>query len=176
MTRTELEAKAEQILRKTGCYRVPVPIGVVAHRLGLATEAVALKEDTSGMLVVEGDMGAIGYNASHPHVRQRFTIAHEIAHYVLHARKKNQKSKVFIDRHVTFRRDEKSSKGDDREEVEANQFGAALLAPRTLVQQEIQKHELDLDDEDGIASLAKRFQVSLAAMTNRLANLRLFRQ
>jgi Zn-dependent peptidase ImmA (M78 family) len=176
MTRAELEAKAEQILRDTDCYHVPVPIGVVAHRLGLATEAVVLTEDTSGMLVVEGDVGAIGYNASHAPVRQRFTIAHEIAHYVLHAKKKNQRSKVFIDRYVTFRRDENSSKGDDRQEVEANQFGAALLAPRALVQHEIQRHELDLDDEDDIALLAKRFQVSLAAMTNRLANLRLLRQ
>jgi Zn-dependent peptidase ImmA (M78 family) len=176
MTRAELEAKAEQTLQETDCYRVPVPIGVVAQRLGLATEAVVLKEDTSGMLVVEGNVGAIGYNASHAPVRQRFTIAHEIAHYVLHAKKKNQRSRVFIDRYVTFRRDEKSAKGDDREEVEANQFGAALLAPRILVQQEIQKHELDLDDDDDIVFLAKRFQMSPAAMTNRLANLRLVRQ
>src|SRR5690606_22147980 len=102
-------------------YRVPVPISMVAHRLGLATEAVVLKEDMSGMLVVEGDVGAIGYNASHAPVRQRFTIAHEIAHYVLHAKNKNQRSRVFIDRYVTFRRDQKSSKGEDHEGVQANQ-------------------------------------------------------
>lgn len=173
MTRAQLEARAEQILRDTECYRVPVPIGVVAHRLGLATEAVVLKEDMSGMLVVEGNEGAIGYNASHAPVRQRFTIAHEIAHYVLH---RNEKSRVFIDRSVTFRRDEKSSRGEDREEVQANQFGAALLAPRPLVQLEIERNELDLDDEDDITFLAKRFQISLAAMTNRVANLGLIRQ
>jgi len=103
MSRTELEAKAEQILRDTDCYRVPIPIRVVAQRLGLATEAVVLKEDTSGMLVVEGAVGAIGYNASHAPVRQRFTIAHEIAHHLLHAKNKNYRSKVFIDRFVTFR-------------------------------------------------------------------------
>jgi Zn-dependent peptidase ImmA (M78 family) len=83
---------------------------------------------------------------------------------------------LFIDRTVTFRRDEVSSTGDDREEVEANQLGAALLMPRELVQLEIKKHDLDLDDEDAISFLAKRFQVSVAAMTNRLINLRLLRQ
>lgn len=175
MSAAELETKAEEILRQTDCHRVPVQIGAVAHRVGLTTEAVVLKKGMSGMLVVEGGVGAIGYNASHARVRQRFTIAHEIAHFFLHA-KKNQGSQVFVDRHVTFRRDEKSSRGDDQVEVEANRLGAALLIPKALVQQEIRKHKLDLDDEDDITFLAKRFQVSLAAMTNRLANLGLLRQ
>jgi Zn-dependent peptidase ImmA (M78 family) len=78
-------------------------------------------------------------------VRQRFTIAHEIAHY-LHHSKRSPQSQLFIDRTVTFRRDEVSSTGDDREEVEANQLGAALLMPRELLQLEIKKHDLDLDD------------------------------
>lgn len=107
-------------------------------------------------------------------MRQRFTIAHEIAHFLLHV-KKNNKSQLFIDRSVTFRRDENSATGDDNHEVEANQLGAALLMPRELVQQEIKKHDLDLDDEDAISFLAKRFQVSAAAITNRLANLRMLR-
>jgi Zn-dependent peptidase ImmA (M78 family) len=59
--------------------------------------------------------------------------------------------------------------------VEANQLGAALLMPQRLVQQEIRNNELDLDDEDAISFLAKRFQVSSAAMANRLANLGILR-
>ena len=47
--------------------------------------------------------------------------------------------------------------------------------PRKLVQQEIRNNELNLDDEDAISFLAKRFQVSSAAMTNRLANLGILR-
>ena len=126
------------------------------------------------MLVVEGDRGAIGYNSTHALVRQRFTIAHELAHYLLHV-KKNRKSQLFIDRHLTFRRDGYSSGGVDHEEVEANQLGAALLMPKSLVQQEVKRNDLDLDDEEAISFLAKRFHVSAAAMTNRLSNLRLLR-
>jgi len=173
MTNQQVEARAEQVLRDTETYRVPVQIDVVAHRLNLTTEAAALREDVSGMLVVEGDRGAIGYNSTHAPVRQRFTIAHEIAHFLLHL-KKNRKSQLFIDRFV-FRRDEKSATGSDREEVEANRFGAALLMPASLVRKEIRRHDLDLDDAEGIDFLARRFQVSTAAMTNRLTTLGLLR-
>jgi Zn-dependent peptidase ImmA (M78 family) len=76
---------------------------------------------------------------------------------------------------VTFRRDENSSTGVDRDEVEANQLGAALLMPKGLVQQEIRRHDLNLDDEEAISFLAKRFHVSTAAMSNRLVNLRVLR-
>jgi Zn-dependent peptidase ImmA (M78 family) len=174
MTREKLEEKAERTLRETDTYRIPVAIEVLAHRLNLAIQSEALGDNVAGMLVVEEDRGAIGYNSTHAFVRQRFTIAHEISHYLLHV-KKNQKSQLFIDRHLTFRRDGYSSGGVDHEEVEANQLGAALLVPRRLVQQEVKKHDLNLDDEEAISFLAKRFHVSSAAMTNRLSNLGMLR-
>lgn len=172
MKTQNLEQRAEKTLRDTDTYRVPVAIDLVAQRLNLTMEAAALGENVSGMLVVKGERGAIGYNSTHARVRQRFTISHEIAHYLLHTRKSG-KAQLFIDRHVTFRRDENSSTGVDQEEVEANQLGAALLMPRGLVQQEVRKHDLNLDDEDAVSLLAKRFQVSTTAMSNRLANLRM---
>jgi Zn-dependent peptidase ImmA (M78 family) len=174
MTNHSVDQHAEEILRKTCTYKVPVPIEVVAHRLNLTTEASVLGDNVSGMLVVENDRGAIGYNSSHARVRQRFTVAHEIAHYVLHL-KKNLRSQLFIDPFVIFRRDDNSSTGNDREEVEANRFGAALLMPSTLALREIKKHGLDLDDEDALAFLAKRFRVSTVAMTYRLNTLGLLR-
>jgi Zn-dependent peptidase ImmA (M78 family) len=174
MNRENLEAKAESTLRQTDTYRVPVAIEMVAQRLDLTMEAAALGEDVSGVLMVKGDRGAIGYNSTHARVRQRFTISHEIAHYLLHA-KRSGKAQLFIDSHMTFRRDSSSSTGADRDEVEANQLGAALLMPRGLVQQEIRRNDLNLDDEEAISLLAKRFQVSPAAMSNRLMNLRMLR-
>ena len=54
-------------------------------------------------------------------------------------------------------------------------FGAALLMPATLVRKEIKKHGLDLDDEDALVFLAKRFRVSTVAMTYRLNALGLLR-
>ena len=50
MTNEEIDEQAEQTLRKTEAYRLPVPIEVVAHRLKLRTEAAALGDSVSGML------------------------------------------------------------------------------------------------------------------------------
>jgi len=174
MSRESLEAKAEKTLRDTDTFRVPVAIDRVAQRLNLTMEAGALGDNVSGMLMIRGERGAIGYNSAHARVRQRFTIAHEIAHFLLHANR-GGKPQLFIDSSMSFRRDATSSTGAERDEVEANQLGAALLMPRSLIKKELLSNDLNLDVDESIDFLAKRFQVSSAAMTNRLLNLNVLR-
>ena len=174
MDSEEIEERAEKTLREAGTYRVPVQVDKVARSLNLTMEAAPLGDRISGLLVVEDDRGAIGYNSAHSRARQRFTISHEIAHFLLHA-KKGGKAELFIDSHVRFRPDESVSATSDRKEVEANQLGAALLMPKGLVQEEIRRHDLDLDDEEAIRSLAKKFYVSEPTLAHRLVNLRMLR-
>ena len=174
MTKENLDEEAEKRLRDTDSYRMPVPIHLVAQRLNLAMEAGSFGRDVSGMLIIRGDRGAIGYNSAHARVRQRFTIAHEIAHFLLHA-KSTGKPQLFLDRYLSFRRDANVSTSADRCEVEANKLGAALLMPGSLVQKEIENNDLNLDDGESIDFLAERFQVSAAAMANRLMNLEVLR-
>ena len=175
MNSLQLEQRALRTLQETKCFQVPVPIEALARRLKLTVRAAPLGADLSGVLVVEDGKGAIGYNADHASVRQRFTIAHEIAHFILHIENNSRKSRVFVDRYVVYRRDGLASSGIDREEVEANRFGAALLMPKDLVMGQIRHRSLDLDDDESVAFLAGRFQVSVAAMTNRLSTLHLLR-
>jgi Zn-dependent peptidase ImmA (M78 family) len=172
MTHQEVEERAAQVLRKTETYRAPIPMEALLNHLNLRTEAAPLGQNVSGMLVAKDERGAIGYNSLHAIVRQRFTIAHEIAHFVLHV-KKNRRLQLFIDRDVIFRRDRT---GSDRQEVQANRFAEALLMPASLVSEEIRKHDLDFDDEDAFKFLAKRFQVGIAPLTNRLLHLGVLRQ
>lgn len=174
MNKQEIEERAEQILRETGMYRVPVSIEVLAHKLNLTAQAAALGDNVSGILVVENGRGAIGYNSDHAVVRQRFTIAHEIGHYLLHVQQ-NLESQLFIDKYVAFRSDSGSPNGSDQDEVNANRLGAALLMPESLVLEQIKKHDLDLDEDEAVILLAKQFQVSTIAMTYRLTNLGLLR-
>lgn len=169
----EIEHKAESLLTECGAMRAPVPLDTVIHHLELTAQARPLAE-TSGVLVVENGRGMIGYNLNHSRVRQRFTIAHEIGHFVMHA-SDNQQQRLFVDRSTMFKRDENSSTGDDLQEIQANQFAAALLMPEKLIREEIASSRLDLDDEEDVSDLAKRFNVSAAAMTFRLENLGLFR-
>jgi len=168
-----IEEKADEILRTTEMLRVPIPVGDVARRLGLRVSPANLTDDVSGMLVIEEGRGSIGYNSGHPPVRQRFTIAHELAHFVLHHSAQN----VFIDKKqhtAMFRRDHRSSTGNDIIEIEANQFAAALLMPRSLILQEIIDLDFDLADEDTLRLLALRFGVSTQAMSIRLGTIGVF--
>jgi Zn-dependent peptidase ImmA (M78 family) len=169
----QIEQQAADILKESRAFRVPISLELVVDHLKLRATASDLEDDISGLLVVERNRGAIGYNSSHASVRQRFTIAHEIGHYALHV--KNGDSRLFLDRYVVYRRDDQSSQGNDREEIEANAFAAALLMPAKLVRDELRKLNLDLDDEDDLNILAKRFKVSPAAITFRLGNLGLIR-
>ena len=169
----QLENVAESTLHETDSYRVPVPIERIAQRLNLSMEAGHL-EDVAGMLIVRENAGAIGYNAAHWRVRQRFTISHEIAHYVLHARKSG-KPQLFVDRYLRFRPDGDQSARNGRAEEEANLLGAALLMPKSVNRREIEQQNLNLDDEEAIRYLANRFQVSIAAIATRLWNLQILR-
>jgi len=172
--RDQIESRAEQILRNGSAYRAPVPLDLVLQSLQLMTQPTGLDDDISGVLVVENKRAGIGYNSNHAPVRQRFTIAHEIGHYVLHVSKPLQ-PRLFIDRYVVFRRDGASAVANDQEEVEANAFAAALLMPAEFLREEIRKSDFDLDDDDDVIRLAKKFNVSTSAMSNRLAYLGLLR-
>lgn len=68
---------------------------------------------------------------------------------------------------MTFCPDENLPARVDLKEVEANQLGAASLIPRGLVQEEIRRHDLNLDDEGAIRLLAKEFNVNEPAVSNR---------
>ena len=108
----------------------------------------------------------IGVNSSHPETRQRFTIAHELGHVLLH-----KEESLHVDETASIRfRDEESSLATKSDEIEANQFAAELLMPEHLVTEEIAKLP-DADPEDAIPILAERFQVSEQAMTLRLNRL-----
>jgi Zn-dependent peptidase ImmA (M78 family) len=169
---SHIEAQARRILHEAGIVAVPIPIEKLAFRIGLNVEAVDLGDEVSGVLILNNGTGTIGYNWAHPHVRQRFTIAHEIGHYVLH----QADDQLFIDRQYTavFRRDQDSSSGEHRREIEANRFAAALLMPENLVLKEISRLDFDLGDERALTDLASKFQVSTQAMSLRLSNMGIF--
>jgi Zn-dependent peptidase ImmA (M78 family) len=163
----DIERKAEALLK--GYSEPPIPVQAVAAALGLEVEAADLGEDVSGVLVVGADHGVIGVNEAHPFVRQRFTIAHECGHFVLH----RSHGSLFIDKkYRAFFRDERSEQGIDAQERVANAFAAALLMPEAIVRRAAKRYAFELGDEDGpITELARLFQVSTQAMTFRLVNL-----
>ena len=135
---------------------IPVDIISLCKDLGLRVFRVQnWTQAMSGMIRkdAEGETFSIYVNATHSNTRQRFTIAHELAHWILH--------RELIGDGVL----------DDglyrsglpvQIEVEANRFGGDLLMPKSLVNREWQKQDND------IVSMATLFDVSKAAMAIRL--------
>lgn len=112
----------------------------------------------------------IGVNSSHHPNRQRFTIAHELGHVVLHRAK--LEATVLIDKGRNFiPRDSISAEGIDLLEMQANAFASELLMPDRLVRQVLAESSRDIQDDDYLIGMANRFRVSLAALQFRLGRL-----
>jgi Zn-dependent peptidase ImmA (M78 family) len=63
----------------------PVKLGQLARALGIGAIKVSnMKAGISGQIAKEGDQYVIRINRNEARERQRFTIAHELAHYLLH--------------------------------------------------------------------------------------------
>lgn len=98
------------------------------------------------------DTATIWVKDEPPPSRQRFTVAHELGHLLLH-----QHGALFRDTHVgTFDR------AYDETERQANAFAAALLMPRFLLETGIHYTHLTMRE------LARLFGVSPQAMEIRL--------
>lgn len=170
-----IENKAQLILNSLKLHTAPIPVEDVAKRSGVSLIALDLGEDVSGVLHMKSDAANIGYNPNESKLRQRFTIAHELGHYFLH----REDDKIYVDNEnyyqtIMFRTTKQLnlSNADYQREREANSFAAALLMPQTLLLKELKKYNgFDLSDNSMITELAKKFDVSIQAMSFRIINL-----
>jgi len=173
-SREQIGNLVEHLLRRADVTKPPVPVERIARMLDVEIRYVPFQGDISGMVAREGGRAVIGVNTVHPTARQRFTIAHEIGHLELgHPLEGSAKHGMHIDRHFkVMLRDGKSSQAIDPIEIEANNYAAALLMPRTML---IQEQELsagfDIEDDRLIQRLAAKYKVSPQAMTFRLTNI-----
>src|SRR3954470_14000587 len=71
------------LLQQYGQAGPPVRVETLARRLKVDVRSGDLGE-ISGLLVRSGDSAIIGTNSTQSRVRQRFTIAHELGHFLLH--------------------------------------------------------------------------------------------
>ena len=163
-----IDEKAEKLLEKSNALATPVDLRQVLEYLKITALEKDLEKEYSGFLAIKEK--TIVVNSRHAPVRRRFTLAHEIGHYQLHRRERDNMP-AFIDRTVYFRKDNSNSAGH-RMEMEANAYAAGLLMPETLLDQYLEKHpQLGLEKAADIKMLAEEFEVSRPAMEYRLKNL-----
>lgn len=116
---------------------------------------VVLASDVSGKLQYKDGYWMMSVNKLHPDVRQRYTLGHELGHYLNH----RDSVKVFEDT-VFFRSKQKSSM-----EYMADQFAARLLMPESDV------NVLVSSGVKTVKEMASKFGVSLESMKYRLEQL-----
>lgn len=110
----------------------------------------------SGSLSRQDDYWLIRVNKLHSKTRQRFTIAHELGHFVYH----KDDEQEFVD--TTFFRGMTA----DNLEYTANRFASELLMPEDEVRQLI-----DRENVRSVSELANKFGVSSSAMLYRVKEL-----
>lgn len=120
-----------------------------------------MDSDTAGFILKEpGGKPEIFLNAMDADVRQRFTLAHEIGHFV---RNGSDEEMGYVDK-----RDELASLGVSPTEIWCNRFAAELLMPAAI----LKKWWARGDDPE---SIRERMGVSKPAFANRLSTLGLLR-
>jgi Zn-dependent peptidase ImmA (M78 family) len=160
--------KARELLAEAKVKLPPVPVEQLAIFKGADVHYEPFSGELSGMVHRQSSgKHLIGVNALHSATRQRFTIAHELGHLILH---QNEQFHVDENSPIGFRTP-LSSQATDSDEIEANQFAAELLMPVYLLNAEIAKIPANTGTEDAVEMLAKVFGVSEQAMTFRLSGL-----
>lgn len=140
---------------------VPVQVGLIAERLGLEVLSVTLSADISGLIRRKGEgFYEIQVNNTDAASRQRFTVCHEIAHYLLHRPLIDAEG---ITDNILYR-----SKLTNQQEAEANKLGAAILLPWPKVSEWHQSRYGTLPHKDNIGEIASAFRASSLAVGFRL--------
>lgn len=160
------DAEAARLLERFGITEPEIDPTVLAEKLDVLVVPQEMADDVSGMLLRRGEEKVIGVNQGHARVRRRFTVAHELGHLLLH---RGRPLILDAGTRVNFR-DSVSSLATDREEMEANRFAAALLAPEAMVRRAAREAQR-ATVEELVADLAGRFGMSGTAMNYRLLNL-----
>lgn len=159
----EARKRAQQLLKLVGVTQPPVDVEVIAKYLGFTVLKYPLPDTTSGLTFIEEGIKTIGVNSTHAPTRQRFSVAHELGHYL-----SGHESYDGGGTHV----EDRPSYLDPqhRQEVEANEFAAELLMPSAWVKRDAAAG--GLAELDAVA-LAKSYGVSEQAMWIQLLDLRL---
>lgn len=156
----DVEFKTINEIRKAakekGIQTTPLDIkSVIEHIFHIKICETDLGKSVSGFLEKIGDSWVIYINKYENEYRKRFTLAHELGHFISH--KDNYDIGGAIIKDQIFFRDENT----DEKEQQANNFAAELLMPEDEFKNFIKR------GDNTILKLADRFQLSTAAVRYR---------
>lgn len=139
---------------------VPVDLRGLARELGVPIKAATLPPGISGEIRPSDNGYVVRVSRHDSNGRQRFTVAHELAHFILH--------RPLIGQGITDDALYRSNQSDSVE-AEANRLAADILMPAYQVEERAALAR-KLGVENLKESLAETFEVSPAAMSIRLGD------
>ncbi len=166
ISRESAEDEARSLINSEWAERgLPIDPTYIAKQVGVSVFEVDLAGDIDAILKYYqgGSTPAIFVDPRTSLNRKRFSVAHELGHFVLNSRLDPEGGILETD---TFYRDVNSQTGDDPVERFANQFAAELLMPSRYVRSLADQGKTDL-------VMAADFGVSLEALRNRLNTLKI---
>ncbi len=148
---SDIRLQAARLLERAGVSREPVSLRDVVSALNLElVQRTCEPFAPEAALEPVGDSHAIVLGGGKDERRRRFTIAHEIGHFVLHPARLRPERGGGV------------NAAWQAQERDADQFAAELLMPETLLRQAVVEQGSDP------SRLADRFDVSRQAMQTRL--------
>ena len=142
--RKHCEERARTLLDGAAITASPVDVEAVASALFLTVVRTEMGEHRGRALL---DRGEIRVSASESEAAQRFSIGHEIGHYILH------KDEVVFSSHEDPESDLYASDPEKALESEADYFSSVLLVPPRWLRR-------DVDARRTPQELAKQYAVS----------------
>ena len=137
----------------------PVKVGAIAKEFGITVKKSTLNAGFSGEIKKQGGNEVIiRVNRHDVKERQRFTLAHEIAHFLLH---EDRIGDGIID-DILYR-----SNLSDVMEAQANRLAADIVMPLVLIKKSLEEMN-GLKIEQKIEKLAKQAELSTTAIKIRL--------
>jgi Zn-dependent peptidase ImmA (M78 family) len=139
-----------------------VDVVKIANDLDISVFTTQGDDDFNARIVYDRDVNKfkLYVNENHNVERQRFSVAHELAHFILHKAELRELGKL-------------NREGDSVIEEQADKLAAEILIPKELVSRFFSSEGLDSDilNKKMVLSVANKFRVSKSMAVVRLREL-----
>jgi Zn-dependent peptidase ImmA (M78 family) len=163
------DSLAAEIIRQNPDIPLPIPIEEIAAKAGILDIRPLNSEAFEGMLVADAEKseGVIFVNQARPRPRQRFTVGHEVGHFLLPWHRNLKDGSLTFECTNEDMQASRAGKLDQRTdwEVQANEFSSEMLMPRLLFRKNMRRK--DEPTLSHVLELAALFETSVEATARR---------
>ena len=160
---TSPERVISEILRQLPDLQIPVPIEDLAVAVGITDIHRMTTQNFEGGLITQHERrdGVILVNGTANRLRQRYTIGHELGHFLIAAHEPGTSGQFTCSKaDMSIRKADRDDRYK-RMESEANRFSAGMLMPLPLFKADMRSQ--GAPDLHNVVALAARYDVSKEA-------------